>query len=127
MTVLGGPLIGLDTLMTQQAVIQRDEAVKDSLGATRSRDWVTIATLPCFMWWGTGAVITRMGSIQQRPEATVDLDTGGILLPAGTDVTARDQIIQVLDSNGDQLAGKLEVLAVAAFEPVTEISFRRLS
>ena len=124
---IGSPLLGLDAVMTQQAVIERDQSTRDSHGAKRNRTWGTLATVQCFMWWGSGRIITRVGSVQQHPEATVGLDVGGLVLPAGTDVTERDRISQILDADGNEIVGKLEILAVANFVPVVEISFRRVT
>lgn len=128
MSVFDGPVIGADELMVMTATLQRDQATRDDLGAVTSRDWETLSAVPCFMWWGTGAVATRMGSIQQRAESTLDLDTGGMILPGGTDVTARDRISQVLAADGTVYAqGPLEVLAVGDYLGLTEISLRRIS
>lgn len=128
MSLLDIPLIGLNELLTEQVVIQRDQATKDSLGGRAGRDFQDLATVPSFHFWGTSAVITRMGSIQQRPESTVDLETGGIILPEGTDVTPRDRISNILDAAGDVIEeGPFEILAVGQFQGMTEISFRRLT
>lgn len=128
MNVFDAPVIGADELMTMTATIQRDDATRDSLGAIKNHDWQDLADIACFMWWGTGAVATRMGSIQQRAESTIDLDTGGMILPADTDITARDRISQVLNSDGSVYAeGPLEVLAVGQYLGLTEVSLRRVT
>ncbi len=122
-----GPLLGLDRVMTQSAQILRDQAIKDEFGAKGSRDWQPLGQpVACFLWWGTGRILTRAGSIHEHPEETVDINTGGMLLPAGTDVTPRDRIGPVLAQNGVTVitAGPLEVLSVVPYEGVTEIEFR---
>lgn len=120
--------LGLDTLLdgTQNVLLERDQAVADSLGGKAAKDWQPLATVPCFLWRGTGASVTRIGGLQEKPEQTVDLDIGGMVLPAGTDVTAGDRIAQVVDQDGDVLEpGPIEILSVAAFTPLVELSFRR--
>lgn len=122
-------MLNLQALLTQKAIIERDSGVPDQFGAEAAIDWAPRPDpIPCFMWWGTGATITRMGSIRGKPEATVDLNTGGIVLAANADVTGHDRIARVLDANDDTLEeGPFEILAVSAFEGLTELSFRRIS
>lgn len=120
-----GPLLGLETVLTQTAEILRDQATKDEFGATSSRDWQLLSTVSCFLWWGTGRILTRAGSIHEHPEARADLDTGGMLIPTGTDVTAHDRIGQVLDADGTLIASGLQVIAVLPYEGVAELSFRK--
>lgn len=124
--ITGMPLLGVAELLTQQAFIERAEGVRDEYGARRKQGWQPLATVQCFMWWGTSKVLTRMGSIQQRPESTIDIETAGMILPDSVDITARDRISQVLDEDGSVFAhGPLMVLAVGAFTGLTEVSLRR--
>jgi hypothetical protein len=121
-------MLGLDRLFDQQAVVERDHASSDSFGAKGAPDWQPVETVRAFMWWGTGTNISRMGGVHQRPEETVDLETGGMVLPEGTDVSARDRIAQVLDAGGAVLErGPFEILACAAFEGLVELTFRRVT
>lgn len=120
-------LLGLDHAFTQQAVLERDHATPDAQGGKRSRDWQPLATVPCFMWWGTGSVLTRIGDPLARPEATPDLNVGGMIVPEGTDVTARDRIGQILEDGDVLVDDKLEILAVAPYEGLTELTFQRLA
>lgn len=126
-SLLTQPLIGLDGVMSMQALLERDQAIVDSAGGKPARDWQPLATVQCFLWFGNGAAATRIGETRPRPESTVDLTTGGIVMPAATDVTARDRISQVLDENGNEIAGIMEILAVAPFQGMTELSVRKLS
>lgn len=127
--VLGGKLLGVEKLIGQfRAQVLRDQATEDDLGGEAKRDWELLANVESFIWWGTGSTITRMGQIQGRPEATVDVNIGGMLVPAGTDITARDRIGEITDVAGNQIeAGPLEVIAVSPFEGVTEVTFRRFT
>lgn len=129
MSLIGsGLILGLAEIMTQTAVIERDQGARDDLGARAKSDWQPLVTVSCFMWWGTGAVITRMGGIQQRPESTIDMEAGGMIVPAGTDVTARDRIGQVLNADGSVFtSGPVQILAVGPFEGLTELSLRAVS
>lgn len=121
-------LLEVDTALTMQAALERDHATEDAHGAKTGRDWQPLATVACFLWWGTGSVATRIGSPQVRPEATVDLNMGGMIFPEGTDLTARDRVSQVLSADGSVLIDSpLEILAVAQFEGLTEVTFRRQS
>lgn len=124
--MIGQPLLGLERILTMEAEFERDIAVADDYGAEGAKDWQPLATVPCFLWWGNGAAATRLGQPQQRPEQTVDLSVGGIVLPGGIDVTDRDRISQVKNAAGATVAGTLFILAVAPFEGLTEISFRRM-
>jgi hypothetical protein len=133
----GSQLVGLEALMTMQATIERDMSVRDTHGSKSRADWQPISTVPsvtgigapvaCFLWWGTGPMIARAGKVLQQPEQTVDLLVGGMVMPAGTDVTPLDRIAQVVDANGNEVAGRLKILVVAGFIQVTEIGFRRLT
>jgi hypothetical protein len=128
LSALGGPLLGIDGLLTQRAEIQRDQSTVDDAGGKTARDWETLATVDSFMWWGSGATITRMGQIQGHPEATTDVNIGGMLMPQGTDVTARDRIGAVTDDAGNTIEpGPLEIIAVSNFEGITEVTFRRFT
>lgn len=120
-------LLGLGNTFTQQAVLERDEATLDAQGGKPARDWQPLATVPCFMWWGTGSVLTRIGDPQARPEATPDLNVGGMIVPEGTDITARDRITQILQDGNVLFDDKLEILAVAPYEGLTELTFQRLT
>lgn len=124
--MIGQPLLGLERVLTMEVDLERDIATADDYGAEIAKDWQPLATVACFLWWGNGAAATRLGQPQQRPEQTVDLSVGGIVLPGALDLTDRDQIIQVRNQAGDVVAGKLFILAVAPFEGLTEISFRRM-
>lgn len=125
--MIGGPLLGIELVMTMRATLERDHVVVDDLGGRPAQDWQPLAVVPCFLWWGNGTAATRIGGPQPQPQATVDLNVGGIVMPDGTDVTARDRITQIVNRNGREVAGALEILGVAPFEGLTEISFRRLT
>lgn len=126
--LIGGKLLGTEKLLVNQAQILRDVSQDDDLGARTSREWEEIATVACFLWWGTGATITRMGDIQGRPEATVDVNLGGMLIPQGTDVTARDRIGTISDPSGNTIEdGPFEIVAVSNFEGITEVTIRRFT
>ena len=127
MSLIDTAALGVEGVMTQSADLERDTGGKDDLGARTARTWQPLSTQSCFLWWGTGAVISRMGSVDTRPEEQVDLETGGMILPAGVDVTPRDRIAEVRDEDGNVIAGSLTILAVGPFEGVTELMIRRVS
>lgn len=128
MSVIRGPLIGLTETLTRQAVIQRDQAVTDQFGGKAARDWQTVATVPCFVWWGSMRTTTRLGKLAADAERTVEEDTAALIVPAGSDIRAHDRVADILDADGNTIAdGPLEVWTVAVFDTHIELNCRRVS
>jgi len=127
--VIERSLLGLERALTQQAEIERNQAtVADDWGGEGASDWQPLATVPCFLWWGTSRSTRGIGSVDVGGDFLVDLNAGGMIVPEGTDITAHDRIGRVLAQDATTvIAERLEILAVAPFEGLTEIGFRKIS
>ena len=108
----------LDRLMSQQAVIIRDVSVDDAYGGQTPPDWQPHLTVPCRMWWLKSSGIRSANREYATAASTAVVSAGGMILPAGTDVTQEDRISQVnaLDAQtgewGLLVSGIFEITAV---------------
>lgn len=99
-------------LFSEQAVLQRNEAVYDAGGARQRTNWQYLDTVPCRVWWDQ--VSSRSPNREWvSPARTAPLAEGGVLLPAGTDVTVDDRITEILDRAGNTImSGDFEIVSV---------------
>lgn len=84
------------TLELQRAVIERNIAAPDKFGGDEQADWQTLGgTVRCRFYWRKQS--GRLGASKESaaPQRTVALKQGGMLLPAGTDISDAN------DLNGD--------------------------
>lgn len=115
----------LQTLMDQEAVIERDTAVPDEAGGKTGRDWQPLATVECVLWWWKGSKSSDKSPSAQyaRPQATIDITGGDMMLPLGTDVTDRDRIGTVTNEEGEVLEeGPFRIIAVNRYSDHIELS-----
>ena len=115
----------LNTLLTQTAEIQRDQAVPDAFGAEGAVDWQTLSIPQCAMWWWKESSRGPAREIA-TPQRTIAESEGGMLLPPGTDITPEDQIAQILNADGTlAAAGPLDVIAVFPYETHVQLAWKR--
>ena len=115
----------LQNLMTQQAVIERDKSTTDAAGGKIKREWAAIATVECCLWWWKGSKSSDKSPSAQyaRPQATIDITGGDMMVPLGTDVTDKDRIGAVTNEEGEQAEeGPFRVLAVNRYSTHIELS-----
>lgn len=100
--------MSIRALMTMRATIVRNiRASADPYGQAGPPEWSLIAEgVPCRLWHGSG----RLDMAEAR---TIEASRPIIVFPSGTDIQAGDQIEQVTDRLGIEIAGKLLVEAVA--------------
>lgn len=123
----------VERTLTQQAVIQRDMAAADDLGAETSADWQTLATVACRMWWWRESS-RGPAREEMQPQGVVAMAEGGMAFPAGTDITTEDRVGQVNDWHPElgvsgewveAVAGPFKVVAVMHHVSHTEIAWIR--
>lgn len=104
--------------LIQQAVIERDYGGVDEFGADQPADWQPYLTVACRLYWDKSTGIRSADRTFVDPVRQVPLAMGGMILPAGTDVTEKDRIAQVnrWDAQAQQwvleVSGIIEVLGV---------------
>lgn len=89
----------------------------------RLEGWRELCTVSCHAWAGAnGGRHTTMGEVR-----TVTLDAPGMIIPAGTDVTAQDRVKIVTDRAGATVLGAMGIDAVLERETHTELTLRSVS
>jgi len=115
----------LDRLLVERAVLERDTARRDAYGAETTPDWQPLATVRCKVWWWPQ---TQRGPAREFVDTsrTVEVGDGGIMLPAGTDVTPEDRVAHVTDAAGNTIhTGPFAITAVIEQDGHIELSVRR--
>ena len=103
----------LEQIYTEQAVIERDMAQGDAYGSPGRPDWQHLSTVPCRLWWDKSAGVRSANAEYVTPARDVPVQRGGILVPAGTDITEQDRITAIQDRSGNPLiSGEIKVVAV---------------
>ena len=115
----------LERLLTQKAVIERNEAAGDNFGADGRSNWQEHLTVSCRLWWDKFGARSPSRTYVD-PARTVPISEGGILVPLGTDVTEKDRIARILDGNGDPyIEGNFTITAVMNEEDHMELAIER--
>ena len=86
-------------LLTEQAVIERNQAVPDAYGGSGPDDWQTHQTVPCRLYWDKSSGVRSANRVYVSPARTVPIDQGGLIVALGTDITENDRISQILTRN----------------------------
>lgn len=111
----------------QRAVLQRDTAVKDDLGAAISQGWTSLVTVPCEAWWDKQSA-RGPGREDVSTASTVAIGQGGAFIPGGTDVSTGDRILKITDKAGNVLYnGPFNIVAVlphASYPALIELAFK---
>jgi len=123
----------LQTLMTEQCVIERAKRTYDGGGAQSKPQWLPHLTVQCRLWWDKGSGVRSQQRTYVSPVRTADFSAGGLILPVGTDVTRLDRIteIQQLDPVSGEwvtyISGDIEISAVLNQEDHMEIELVRVN
>jgi hypothetical protein len=115
-----------DKLMTETAVVERDEAVLDEFGGEAKAERVVIGSISCrYWWWKTGG--SRGGSREfATPQRTINFTGGGLVCPLGSDIQDQDRIKEILDSEGNVMVdGPLRVVGVEEWDDHIEANLMR--
>lgn len=114
----------LQGLMNEQAVIERDAATPDAAGGKTKRDWRPLSTVECCLWWWKGSKSSDKSPSAQyaRPQATINITGGDMMVPLGTDVTDKDRIGSVTNEEGEDQEGPFRVIAVNRYSTHIELS-----
>lgn len=113
-------------LETQTAQILRDQAGPNKFGNKPSADFQPYGDpVPCFFYWRKESGRGPSRKIAS-PQRTIDTQDGGIIFPAGTDVTDKDRIgpiVDVANPEGDPIVeGPLQIQAVLRYGDHIEAS-----
>ena len=92
-------LYTLERLMTEQAIIERDQGAYDAYGADGEPDFQYLSTVPCRFWWDRSTGARSANRTYVSPAREVPVSDGGLLVPSGTDVTERDRITSIQSFN----------------------------
>ncbi|MGH3265165.1 MAG: hypothetical protein ACRDNS_24590, partial [Trebonia sp.] len=82
----------LDRLLTEQALIERDQGVGDAYGAPGQPDWQPHLTVACRLAWDRSSGVRSADRTYVTPARAAPMSEGLIVVPLGTDVTERDRI-----------------------------------
>ena len=121
----------LQTLMTEQCVIQRATRTYDGGGAQSAPMWQPHLTVACRMWWDRSSGVRSAQREYVTAARTADLSVGGLVVPSGTDVLRTDRVseIQALDEITGEwvtyISGDMEISAVLTMEDHMQISIIR--
>lgn len=121
----------LQTLMTEQCVIERAKRSYDGGGAQTAPVWQPHLTVACRLWWDKTSGVRSVNREYVTAARTVDMSAGGLLIPAGTDVLRTDRIteVQTLDPETEQwvayITGNFEISAVLNQEDHMELDILR--
>lgn len=124
-------LYTLQRMMVQQAVLERDVSEPDAYGADSAPDWRPLNTVPCLLWWDRSSGARSANRSYVSTSRQVAVSQGGIMLPAGTDVTEQDRIVQInkFDPAVDQwvldVVGLFTIVAVLNQQDHVELSVTR--
>jgi hypothetical protein len=112
-------------MLTQQAVIERDESVRNELGAKVKTERKVVATIPCLFAPFEEESRSRTEEYATAARTVVEVSVRLMVLP-GADVKERDWVKEVLNSKGTQLiAGPFRVVGVLPLEDHVELSLER--
>lgn len=114
-----------NSTLTQRALIERDEASADKWGAETKSERKVIAQVPCL--FSPFVEQSRSRSAERAdPVRTIAEIPALLIIPAGTDVTDRDWIKEVLDAKGNRLVeGPFRVVGVVPYEDHMELALER--
>ena len=85
-------------------------------------DWRELCTVSCWAWQGATSRKTTVGEVR-----TVTVDSPGMVIPLGTDVTEADRVKLVTDRNGLQLMGVMGIEFVSTRQTHMELSLRAVT
>lgn len=115
------------SLLTEQAVIERDMAGGDGYGGSEKPDWQYLATVPCRLVWSRATGVRSANRTYVSPARAVPVDEGMLMMMLGTDVTENDRIavVNLFDSQtGDWTPysdGNFTITAVLSEEDHMEV------
>jgi hypothetical protein len=118
----------LTAMMSEVAIFERQRATADASGGIRKRDWTLLSKTECRLWWWKGSKSSDKSPSAQfaRPQATIDVTGGDMMLPLGTDVTEEDRLARVTDEEGNvREEGPFRIVAVNTYETHIELSLER--
>lgn len=120
-----GLAFDLDTLLTQSAPVERDQAVQGPYGEEKESDYQVVATLPCrFTWWHSesGRSTSREWA---DPEATIFYAGGTLTLAPGAEIKDGDHVANILEGETIVVDGPFQVSSVQLWEDHTEAQLVR--
>lgn len=120
-----GLAFDLDTLLTQSAPVERDQATPGPYGEQAKSEYKPITTLPCrFTWWHTesGRSTSREWA---DPEATIFYAGGILTLAAGADIQDGDHVANILEGEIVVVDGPFQVNSVQLWEDHVEAQLVR--
>ena len=83
------------------------------------QDWRELCTVSCWAWQGATGRKTTVGDAR-----TVTIDSPGMVIPKGTDVTEVDRVKLVTDRAGVQLMGIMGIDSVSVRQTHMELCLR---
>ena len=121
----GAIAFDLGVLFTQQASVERDQAVPGLYGQESKSDYQLVATLPCrFSWWRT-----QSGRSTSRewadPQARIFFTGGVLTLEAGVDIRNGDHVAAILENGEVVVQGPFQVSSVQEWEDHVDVQLTR--
>jgi hypothetical protein len=115
--------------MKQRVTFERNYSVQ-AAGATdldgfgqKIEDWRELCTVSCWAWQGgSGGKHTSAGEAR-----VATMDSPGMVVPLGTDVTEIDRVQKVLDRAGTQIMGIMGIDFVATRQTHIELRLRAVA
>jgi len=112
-------------MLTQQALVERDESVVNELGAKVKAERNLVATIPCLFAPYEEESRSRTEEYATAARTVVEISARLMVLP-DADVEELDWVKEVLTSKGTQLvAGPFRVVGVLPMEDHVELSLER--
>lgn len=121
----GALAFDMGVLLTQVAVVERDQAVPGLYGQESKADFQVVAELPCrFSWWRSQS--GRSSSREWADPQVRVFYTGGVLtLEAGADIRDGDHLGDVLENGEVVVPGPFQVSSVQAWEDHVDVQLTR--
>lgn len=121
----GALAFDMGVLLTQVAVVERDQAVPGLYGQESKVDFQVVAELPCrFSWWRNQS--GRSSSREWADPQVRVFYTGGVLtLEAGADIQDGDHLGDILENGEVVVPGPFQVSSVQAWEDHVDVQLTR--
>ena len=121
----GAIAFDMGVLLTQQASVERDQAVPGLYGQEAAADYQVVATLPCrFSWWRTqsGRSTSREWA---EPQSRIFYSGGVLTMEAGADIRNGDHVGAILEGGEVVVQGPFQVSSVQQWEDHVDVQLTR--